>query len=92
MLTLIDALADEAMDEFVANLHAVQARRARSEAVIRPKPFDGARLANAFRAKPHPATPAAPTHRASSTAPCRRCAARGDIGCAHFLPFLGASS
>lgn len=92
VLPLIDAPADEAMEEFLANLHAVQVRRARSEAVIRPKAFDGARLANAFRAKPRPPAPVGPTRRATSAAPCGRCAVRGDIGCAHFLPFIGASS
>ncbi|KQM21920.1 hypothetical protein [Novosphingobium sp. Leaf2] len=81
--------ADEAVADFLASLETVKARRARGEPALTSRPFDGARLANAFRAKPRPPEPAPPTRRASSAAPCRHCAARGDIGCNHFLPFLG---
>lgn len=80
----------EAMTEFFVTLAAVQERRAKGVPVAQPRPFDGARLANAFRAKPRPAAPAAPTRRALSAAPCPHCAVRGHIGCSHFLPYLGA--
>ena len=74
---------------FLVALAAVQDRHAQSVAVRQPRPFDGARLANAFRAKPRPAEPAAPTRRALSAANCPHCAVRGHIGCGHFLPFIG---
>lgn len=82
--------ADEAVAEFLASLDAVQARRSRGEPRLPARAFDPARLANAFHAKHRPNFSAVPTRRAESAAPCRRCATRGDIGCRHFLPFLGA--
>lgn len=90
MIEPIPSPADEAVAEFLACLTAVRERRAKGRPAIVSRPFDGARLANAFRAKPRPAEPTAPTRRATSADPCSHCATRGNIGCAHFLPFLGA--
>lgn len=79
--------ADEAVAEFLASLDAVRARRARGEARLPARAFDPARLANAFHAKRRANFSAVPTRRAQSPAPCPHCAARGDVGCKHFLPF-----
>lgn len=92
MIVPIDIPDYDAVTEFLVNLAAVQERRTKGVPVAQPRPFDGARLANAFRAKPRPAAPAAPTRRALSAAPCPHCAGRGHIGCDHFLPFLGGDN
>lgn len=82
--------ADEAIAEFLASLAMVKARRAQGTLLARSSAIDGHRLANAFRAKPRRVAPIAPTRRAASAdAICPSCAARGERGCGHFLPFDG---
>lgn len=90
MIEHLQSPADEAMAEFLAHLQGVQARRAQGLAPKLLQSIDGPRIAQAFRAKPRAAAPAAPTRRAASAAAiCRCCGARGEHGCAHFLPFTG---
>ncbi|PNU06445.1 hypothetical protein [Novosphingobium guangzhouense] len=82
---------DEAMAEFLSHLSDVQARRAAGRTPKRIMHIDGARVADAFRAKPRRAERPAPTRQASSPAPCPHCNTRGNIGCEHFLPYRGGT-